>query len=163
MTGDAVVRRGLTWVRQAACRAPPPGALTSPRSRGPVSLHHAAGSARVSTGPWFARHAAAERCRVSQTLGPDSSSVCFCQSVHSSTPTAVSGSIGGGMLEEEPQGFSWCGRQITSLLFTHRCFFSHLAKVLHLETSTSQTVTWRLCRPQISPATTDLNYCRPLN
>ncbi|XP_060938382.1 atypical kinase COQ8A, mitochondrial-like [Limanda limanda] len=40
MTGDAVVRRGLTWVRQAACRAPP-GALTSPGS-----LHHAPGSLR---------------------------------------------------------------------------------------------------------------------
>ncbi|XP_034431588.1 atypical kinase COQ8A, mitochondrial-like isoform X1 [Hippoglossus hippoglossus] len=45
MTGDAVVRRGLTWVRQAACRAPP-GALTSPGSRRPGSLHHAGGSAR---------------------------------------------------------------------------------------------------------------------
>ncbi|XP_035024259.2 atypical kinase COQ8A, mitochondrial [Hippoglossus stenolepis] len=45
MTGDAVVRRGLTWVRQAACRAPP-GVLTSPGSRRPGSLHHAGGSAR---------------------------------------------------------------------------------------------------------------------
>nr|XP_019953407.1 PREDICTED: atypical kinase COQ8A, mitochondrial-like [Paralichthys olivaceus] len=45
MTGDAVVWRGLTWVKQAACRAPP-GALTSPGSQRPASLHHAAGSAR---------------------------------------------------------------------------------------------------------------------
>ncbi|KAM9841990.1 atypical kinase COQ8A, mitochondrial isoform 1-T2 [Aulostomus maculatus] len=38
MTGDAVVRRGLAWIRQAASRAPPAG--------GRKSFHHSAGPAR---------------------------------------------------------------------------------------------------------------------
>lgn len=45
MTGDSVVFRGLTWVKQAASRAPP-GGLTGTGNHGLVSFHHSAGSAR---------------------------------------------------------------------------------------------------------------------
>ncbi|XP_070698514.1 atypical kinase COQ8A, mitochondrial [Pempheris klunzingeri] len=45
MTGDAVVWRGLTWVKQAASRAPP-GGLQGAGHQRPVSLHHSAASAR---------------------------------------------------------------------------------------------------------------------
>lgn len=47
MTGDMVVWRGLTWVKQAAGRAPP-GALQCTGNHRLVNFHHAAGSARVS-------------------------------------------------------------------------------------------------------------------
>ncbi|XP_044022675.1 atypical kinase COQ8A, mitochondrial isoform X2 [Siniperca chuatsi] len=43
MTGDAVVWRGLTWMKQAASRAPPGGLHGNQRL---VNFHHATGSAR---------------------------------------------------------------------------------------------------------------------
>ncbi|XP_023141271.2 atypical kinase COQ8A, mitochondrial [Amphiprion ocellaris] len=45
MTGDLVVFRGLTWVKQAASRTPP-GGLTGTRNHRLVNFHHSAGSAR---------------------------------------------------------------------------------------------------------------------
>lgn len=45
MAGDAVVWRGLTWVKQAAGRAPP-GGLRGSGTQRLVNFHHAAGSAR---------------------------------------------------------------------------------------------------------------------
>ncbi|XP_074548290.1 atypical kinase COQ8A, mitochondrial [Halichoeres trimaculatus] len=45
MTGDAVVWRGLTWMRQAASRVPP-GALNGTGNQRVANLHHATGPAR---------------------------------------------------------------------------------------------------------------------
>ncbi|XP_011618196.1 atypical kinase COQ8A, mitochondrial isoform X3 [Takifugu rubripes] len=45
MTGDVVVRRGLSWMKQVACRAPQEG-LHKPTRQRLVNFHHAAGSAR---------------------------------------------------------------------------------------------------------------------
>ncbi|XP_068577950.1 atypical kinase COQ8A, mitochondrial isoform X2 [Cebidichthys violaceus] len=45
MTGDMVVWRGLTWMKQAACRASP-GRLHGTGNQRLVNFHHAAGSAR---------------------------------------------------------------------------------------------------------------------
>ncbi|XP_038585126.1 atypical kinase COQ8A, mitochondrial-like isoform X2 [Micropterus salmoides] len=45
MTGDMVVWRGLTWVKQAASRAPP-GGLHGTGNQRLVNFHHATGSAR---------------------------------------------------------------------------------------------------------------------
>lgn len=47
MTGDTVVWRGLTRIKQAASRAPP-GNLHGPRNQRLLNFHHTAGSARVS-------------------------------------------------------------------------------------------------------------------
>nr|XP_046268776.1 atypical kinase COQ8A, mitochondrial [Scatophagus argus]XP_046268777.1 atypical kinase COQ8A, mitochondrial [Scatophagus argus] len=45
MTGDTVVWRGLTWMKQTACRAPT-GSLHGAGNQRLVNFHHAAGSAR---------------------------------------------------------------------------------------------------------------------
>ncbi|XP_035529647.1 atypical kinase COQ8A, mitochondrial isoform X2 [Morone saxatilis] len=45
MTGDTVVWRGLTWMKQAASRGPP-GSLHGTGNQRLVNFHHAAGSAR---------------------------------------------------------------------------------------------------------------------
>ena len=50
MTGDTVVRRGLTWMRQAAGRATQ-GGLPSAGNQRLVNFHHAARPARVSSRP----------------------------------------------------------------------------------------------------------------
>ncbi|KAM8737828.1 atypical kinase COQ8A, mitochondrial [Acanthopagrus schlegelii] len=55
MTGDTVVWRGLTWVKQAASRAPP-GALQCTGNHRLVSFHHAAGSARETFSKWQQVH-----------------------------------------------------------------------------------------------------------
>lgn len=55
MTGDTVVWRGLTWMKQAASKAPP-GGLHCTGNQRLVNFHHSAGSARVSKSaviwPW---------------------------------------------------------------------------------------------------------------
>lgn len=75
MTGDMVVWRGLTWVKQAASRAPP-GGLHGTGNQRLVNFHHATGSARVSKSAVILP--AAEWGRVSPTCNPDTFSVCFC-------------------------------------------------------------------------------------
>uniref|UniRef100_A0A671WCC3 Atypical kinase COQ8A, mitochondrial n=1 Tax=Sparus aurata TaxID=8175 RepID=A0A671WCC3_SPAAU len=55
MTGDTVVWRGLTWVKQAASRAPP-GALQCTGNHRLVNFHHAAGSARETFSKWQQVH-----------------------------------------------------------------------------------------------------------
>ena len=64
MTGDTVVWRGLTWLKQAAGRAPP-GGLHGTRNQRLVNFHHAAGSARVSKSR-LGCHTTVEPDRVSQ-------------------------------------------------------------------------------------------------
>ncbi|KAM6917196.1 atypical kinase COQ8A, mitochondrial [Lycodopsis pacificus] len=83
MTGDMVVWRGLTWMKQAACRASP-GGLHGTGNQRLVNVHHAAGSARETFNKprevCVLSASAAQRHRYS-TVGA-CFSACFTGSVH---------------------------------------------------------------------------------
>ncbi|XP_075963820.1 atypical kinase COQ8A, mitochondrial [Anarhichas minor] len=88
MTGDMVVWRGLTWMKQAACRASP-GGLHGTGNQRLVNFHHAAGSARETFNKprevCVLRASAAQRHRYS-TVGA-CFSACFTGSVNARQAT----------------------------------------------------------------------------
>ncbi|KAM3594383.1 uncharacterized protein V6R79_006882 [Siganus canaliculatus] len=83
MTGDTVVWRGLTWVRQAASRAPP-GGLHGAGNQRLVHFHHAARSAREMVN----KPLEVQRVAASQALRFSTMGACF-------TPCFL-GSVNGG-------------------------------------------------------------------
>ncbi|XP_073339949.1 atypical kinase COQ8A, mitochondrial [Pagrus major] len=72
MTGDTVVWRGLTWVKQAASRAPP-GALQCTGNQRLVNFHHAAGSARAT----FSKRQQVHRVTAAQVHRYSTMGACF--------------------------------------------------------------------------------------
>ncbi|KAI3367155.1 hypothetical protein L3Q82_008212 [Scortum barcoo] len=83
MTGDTVVWKGLTWVRQAAMRAPQ-GGLHAAGNQRLVNFHHSAGSARETFNKQHGvcvHRAMAAQCRRYSTLGAGFST-CFVGSVN---------------------------------------------------------------------------------
>ncbi|XP_041809133.1 atypical kinase COQ8A, mitochondrial [Chelmon rostratus] len=91
MTGDTVVWRGLTWMKQAARRAPSGGLHSTGRQR-LVNFHHAAGSARESLNKQqevcVHRVTAARVHRYYSTMGPRFSA-CFIGSVNGGQGTCI--------------------------------------------------------------------------
>ncbi|XP_054470035.1 atypical kinase COQ8A, mitochondrial isoform X2 [Anoplopoma fimbria] len=89
MTGDTVVWRGLTWMKQAACRGSP-GGLRGSWNQRLVNFHHAAGSARTFNRQrevCVHRATAAQRFRYS-TMGA-CFSACFIGSVNGGQATCT--------------------------------------------------------------------------
>ncbi|XP_008289442.1 chaperone activity of bc1 complex-like, mitochondrial [Stegastes partitus] len=100
MTGDLVVFRGLTWVKQAASRAPP-GGLTGTGNHRLVNFHHSARSARETFNTRKDVHRAATAHLPRYSAMAASFSTCFTGSVN------------------DRQG-SCSGRSVTKRLKCHR-------------------------------------------
>uniref|UniRef100_UPI0037E80540 atypical kinase COQ8A, mitochondrial n=1 Tax=Semicossyphus pulcher TaxID=241346 RepID=UPI0037E80540 len=105
MTGDAVVWRGLTWMKQAASRVPPSG-LHSTGNQRVVNFHHATGPERETFNKQQNVRATQAQIHRYSTMG-----ACF--------STCFIGGVGGG------QG-TCSGRTNTKRLRDHRSWWSPL-------------------------------------
>ncbi|XP_031165645.1 atypical kinase COQ8A, mitochondrial [Sander lucioperca] len=90
MTGDTVVWRGLTWMKQAASKAPP-GGLHCTGNQRLVNFHHSAGSARETFNKrqeFCVRRATAAQLHRYSTMGA-CFSTCFIGSVNGGQTTCI--------------------------------------------------------------------------